>query len=223
MKLLFEKQPTPAAACTILPACDVPSCEYRPCRMCRRARPRICLRWRENELSRHYTELAEQTYGVNDGFYPSGLLHHEIQPQSQRGSWPPCRALPAIHPLQPEDDRAGLPGGARIWRSNICAQITGMDAHDLPAGRGRARRVHRPDADQSLSSRHREIERGPTLSCRIPPTAPTRPAPAMAGFHGGQHSVQRRTAASTWRRCGQAVGRGHRRPDAHQPQHRGPV
>ena len=65
MKLLFERS-HPGRRCTILPACDVPTCEIDPA-LCREQVPHLP-QMSENELSRHYTELAKQTSGVNDGF-----------------------------------------------------------------------------------------------------------------------------------------------------------
>ena len=38
----------------------------------------------ELTLVRHYTALSKKAFGVDDGFYPLGSMHHEIQPQNQR-------------------------------------------------------------------------------------------------------------------------------------------
>lgn len=57
MKLLFERS-HPGRRCTILPACDVPTCEIDPA-LCREQAPHLP-QMSENELSRHYTELANR-------------------------------------------------------------------------------------------------------------------------------------------------------------------
>ena len=38
---------------------------------------------RKNEVSRHYTELAGEVYGVNNGFLSAGFLYHEIQSKDE--------------------------------------------------------------------------------------------------------------------------------------------
>ena len=90
------------------------------------------------------------------------------------------------------------------WRCSYLAEkllceITGMDAHDLPARGGRARRVYRTAADQGLSSVHRDDAKRTKII--VPDSAHgTNPASRHhGGLHGGQHALQRRTAAWTWK------------------------
>ena len=67
MKLIFERS-VPGRSSALLPACDVPECPM-PEDFARRQAlhlPEVA----EIDLSRHYTELAGQVFGVNDGFYP---------------------------------------------------------------------------------------------------------------------------------------------------------
>lgn len=67
MKLIFERGGK-GQNCTILPKCDVPELSLEtPARKKELYLPQVC----ENEISRHYTELAKQVYGINHGFYPS--------------------------------------------------------------------------------------------------------------------------------------------------------
>ena len=88
MQLLFERSHT-GRRCTILPACDV-AVELPDASLCRAQAPHLPS-LSENEISRHYTELAKQTHGVNDGFYPLGSCTMKLPPspvllQSTRSS-----------------------------------------------------------------------------------------------------------------------------------------
>lgn len=122
MKLLFERS-HPGRRCTILPACDVPTCEIDPA-LCREQAPHLP-QMSENELSRHYTELAKQTYGVNDGFYPLGSCTMKYNPKVNDQ----IAALPgfaSIHPLQPEETVQGCLEALDLAAQYLC-EITGMD------------------------------------------------------------------------------------------------
>ena len=79
----------------------------------------------ENELSRHYTELAKQTHGVNDGFYPLGSCTMKYNPKVNESA----AALPGfakIHPLQPEETVQGCLEVLKTAEEELC-EITGMD------------------------------------------------------------------------------------------------
>ena len=65
MKLLFERSRSGRGS-TLLPACDVPVTQF-DAGLLRSAAPRLP-EIAEVDLGRHYTELAKQTHGVNDGF-----------------------------------------------------------------------------------------------------------------------------------------------------------
>ena len=69
MKLLFERS-RPGRGQDLLPVCDVPEVSYGE-DLLRGSAPRLP-EISEVDLGRHYTELAKQTHGVNDGFYPLG-------------------------------------------------------------------------------------------------------------------------------------------------------
>ena len=132
------------------------------------------------DLGRHYTELAKQTHGVNDGFYPLGSCTMKYNPRINEE----MAALPGLyrrlHPLQPVETVQGCAGGAAATAERLLCEITGMDAHDLPARRRRPRGVHRPAAHQGLSP-----DRGDTARTKIlvPDSAHgTNPASAS---HGG--------------------------------------
>ncbi|MBQ9620352.1 MAG: aminomethyl-transferring glycine dehydrogenase subunit GcvPB, partial [Atopobiaceae bacterium] len=97
MKLLFERS-TPGHRHTLMPEPDV-SAPALPEALLRTTRPHLP-EISEIELGRHYTELAKQTHGVNDGFYPLGSCTMKYNPRVNEGT----ASLPGftdIHPLQP--------------------------------------------------------------------------------------------------------------------------
>lgn len=67
MKLIFEKG-AEGRGLGLISECDVPGIRLSPAHA-RRQKPRLP-HLSENEISRHYTELAKRAHGVNDGFYP---------------------------------------------------------------------------------------------------------------------------------------------------------
>ena len=102
MKLIFERSKE-GRRTQYLPKCDVPV-RY-PLSPAREKAPGLaCLS--ETETDRHYTQLAKQTYGVNDGFYPLGSCTMKYNPQinEEMASLP---GFTRIHPLQEEDTVQG--------------------------------------------------------------------------------------------------------------------
>lgn len=81
--LIFEKS-RPGRGCDLLPASDVEI--YLPEEKDKREQPLHLPELSEGELSRHYTELAKKSHGVNDGFYPLGSICR-IYSQWGRGKW----------------------------------------------------------------------------------------------------------------------------------------
>ena len=69
MKLLFEKS-IKGRGNAILPPCDVE--EFSLPENLRRTEPLNLPEMAQTDISRHYTELAKRTHGVNCGFYPLG-------------------------------------------------------------------------------------------------------------------------------------------------------
>ncbi len=177
MKLLFERS-HPGRRCTILPACDVPTCEIDPA-LCREQAPHLP-QMSENELSRHYTELAKQTYGVNDGFYPLGSCTMKYNPKVNDQ----IAALPGfanIHPLQPEETVQGCLEALDLASKYLC-EITGMDdmtfqpaagAHGELTGLMLIKKYHQANGHEGR------------VNILVPDSAHgTNPASAtMAGFH----------------------------------------
>lgn len=123
MQLLFERSHC-GRGCSLLPASDVP-CAPLDDSLCRTQAPHLP-QLSENELSRHYTELAEQTHGVNNGFYPLGSCTMKYNPKINEE----IAALPGftkIHPLQPEATAQGCLETLCL-ADRYFSEITGMDA-----------------------------------------------------------------------------------------------
>jgi glycine dehydrogenase subunit 2 len=120
--LIFEKS-RPGRGCSTLPPCDV---EIRlpgekDARELELHMPEIS----ESELSRHYTELAKKSHGVNDGFYPLGSCTMKYNPKINED----MAALPGfteIHPLQPAHTVQGCLEVLKLMEKYLC-EIAGMD------------------------------------------------------------------------------------------------
>ena len=177
MKLLFERS-HPGRRCTILPACDVPTCEIDPA-LCREQAPHLP-QMSENELSRHYTELAKQTYGVNDGFYPLGSCTMKYNPKINDQ----IAALPGfanIHPLQPEETVQGCLQVLDLAAKYLC-EITGMDGMTFQPAAG----AHGELTGLMLIKKYHQANgHEGRVNILVPDSAHgTNPASAtMAGFH----------------------------------------
>ena len=122
MKLIFEKS-VENRACTILPKCDVT--ETRLNDNLRRQSPLELPQLSETDVSRHYTELCKNVYGVNDGFYPLGSCTMKYNPRidEQAAS---LEGFANIHPLAPEKSTQGCREVLALARDYLC-EITGMD------------------------------------------------------------------------------------------------
>ena len=106
MKLIFERGKE-GQGCTLLPPSDVPEVMLDvPKRKKQLHLPHVS----ENELSRHYTELAKQVHGVNDGFYPLGSCTMKYNPKVMNG--------PQRFPVLQESIRSsrGIPY-RDVWKS----------------------------------------------------------------------------------------------------------
>lgn len=121
MKLIFERSVN-GRHCQILPPSDVPYVMPE----CTRALPLRLPEVSENDISRHYTELAKATHGVNDGCYPLGSCTMKYNPKinEELASLP---GFTAIHPLQPEHTVQGAMKVLFQAEQALC-EITGMDA-----------------------------------------------------------------------------------------------
>ena len=97
MKLLFELS-RDNRKMDLIPPCEVETVQYDEnlLRQDKLNLPQVS----EVDLSRHYTELAKQAHGVNDGFYPLGSCTMKYNPRidEEAASQP---GFTQIHPLQP--------------------------------------------------------------------------------------------------------------------------
>ena len=120
--LVFEKSRAERGM-SMLPACDVEI--KKPGEKDARQKELHLPQMSENDLSRHYTELAKKSHGVNDGFYPLGSCTMKYNPKINED----MAALPGftqIHPLQPEHSVQGCLEVLKKSEEYLC-EITGMD------------------------------------------------------------------------------------------------
>ncbi len=176
MKLLFERS-VDGRRQSVFPELDVPEVAFDES-LLRGKAPRLP-QMAEVDLGRHYTELAGQTHGVNDGFYPLGSCTMKYNPRVNEQ----VAALPGftdIHPLQPVETAQGC---LRTMHEleGMLAEICGMDAMTLQPAAG----AHGEYTGLLLIRAH-HLANGDTARTKIivPDSAHgTNPASAvMAGF-----------------------------------------
>lgn len=129
--LLFDKS-REGRGCAILPECDVPV--VLPQEKDARKQPLHMPALSEPELSRHYTELAHKTRGVNDGFYPLGSCTMKYNPRVNE-QIAALEGFNQIHPLQPQDTVQGCMEVMALAEKYLC-EITGMDHMTLQPAAG---------------------------------------------------------------------------------------
>lgn len=122
MKLLFEKS-YEGRGNIIFPENDVE--EVLPDSPLREEELRLP-EMSENEICRHYSELARRTHGVNDGFYPLGSCTMKHNPKIGEKVASDPRFV-NIHPLQPVETTEGCREVLSRAEKYLC-EITGMDA-----------------------------------------------------------------------------------------------
>ncbi|MDR2246224.1 MAG: aminomethyl-transferring glycine dehydrogenase subunit GcvPB [Treponema sp.] len=131
MKLIFEKS-REGLGCGILPPRDVPAAPL-PAYMARKKPARLpCLD--ENQLSRHYSALANRVFGINDGFYPLGSCTMKYNPKVNE-ELAGLAGFTDIHPLQPEHTVQGCRKLLDLAAGYLC-EITGMDAVNFQPAAG---------------------------------------------------------------------------------------
>lgn len=176
MKLLFERSRAGRGS-DLLPACDVPVVTYDQ-GLLRAEAPRLP-EMAEVDLSRHYTELAKQTHGVNDGFYPLGSCTMKYNPRvNEEAAAQP--GFTQLHPLQPVETVQGALEVIHTAETMLC-EITGMDSMTFQPAAG----AHGEYTGLLLIRKYHQ-RRGDTARTKIivPDSAHgTNPASAtMAGF-----------------------------------------
>lgn len=131
MKLIFEKSTAGRKNC-YLPPLDVEAVEI-PKEMQRGAKlnlPEIS----ENDISRHYTDLATNTQGVNKGFYPLGSCTMKYNPKINE-EMASLDNFTQIHPLQPIHTVQGSLEVLYKAEEYLC-EITGMDSFTMMPAAG---------------------------------------------------------------------------------------
>lgn len=177
MKLIFEIG-APGRGMDYLPACDVPESPL-PDKKNLRKKALHLPELSEVELTRHYTRLAKQAFGVNSGFYPLGSCTMKYNPRINEA----VAALPgfsAVHPLQPKETVQGSHEVLKTAEKLLC-EVTGMDAMSFQPAAG----AHGEFTGLLLIKKYHEL-RGDTKRTKIivPDSAHgTNPASAtMADF-----------------------------------------
>lgn len=130
MKLIFERGKEGQGS-ALLPECDVP--EFQP-DVPKREKELHLPHVSENELSRHYTELAKQVHGVNDGFYPLGSCTMKYNPKVNEEA-AALLGFKKIHPLQPLHTVQGCLEVLKRAEELLC-EITGMDSMTMQPAAG---------------------------------------------------------------------------------------
>ena len=131
MKLIYEKS-EPGRRASSLPQPDLPAGEI-PEELRRSAPPRLP-EVAEPEVVRHFTALADRTFGVDTGFYPLGscTMKHNPRVNERVVNLPGFRDL---HPLQEEEASQGAL--ELMWRlQEILAEIVGLPAVSLQPAAG---------------------------------------------------------------------------------------
>jgi len=121
MNLIFEESRS-GRGCSILPPCDTP--EVPLTEECSRKKRLHLPQIAECDISRHYTALAKQAFGVNDGFYPLGSCTMKYNPKINEEA---AALFANIHPLQPAHTVQGCLEVLSLSEKYLC-EITGMDA-----------------------------------------------------------------------------------------------
>lgn len=131
MKLIFEKS-NPGRGCDLLPECDVPM--IKPSEKFVRKSKLHLPQVSETEISRHYTQLMNRSFGINNGFYPLGSCTMKYNPKVNEEA----AKLPGfakIHPLQPQSTIQGCLEVMKLTEESLC-EITGMAAMDFQPAAG---------------------------------------------------------------------------------------
>ncbi len=123
MKLIFE-QGRPGRGTQLFPPLDVEMALPPETFLRHQSLDLPCLS--ENELSRHYTQLADNTFGVNNGFYPLGSCTMKYNPKVNE-QLAALEEFAGVHPLQPVNAAQGCLRVLLLAERYLC-EITGMDA-----------------------------------------------------------------------------------------------
>lgn len=131
MELLFERSHAGRMQ-SLIPECDVTPVSFDNAllRQTKINLPELG----EVDLSRHYTELAKQTHGVNDGFYPLGSCTMKYNPRVNE-ELASLEGFAKVHPLQDEADMQGCME-VIFEAEKLLTEITGMDEMTMQPAAG---------------------------------------------------------------------------------------
>jgi glycine dehydrogenase subunit 2 len=88
----------------------------------------------ENEVVRHYTNLSQMNFGVDNGLYPLGSCTMKYNPKYADV----LASMPTVSDVHPFEDEEGVQGSLRLLyelERSLCA-ISGMDAVSLQPAAG---------------------------------------------------------------------------------------
>jgi len=131
VKLIYERS-QPGRRASSLPRPDVPRAEV-PDELRRQHAPRLP-EISEPELVRHFTALADRTFGIDTGFYPLGSCTMKHNPRVDER----VVNLPGFRDLHPHQEEDGAQGALELmWRlQEILAEIVGLPAVSLQPAAG---------------------------------------------------------------------------------------
>jgi glycine dehydrogenase subunit 2 len=131
VKLIFEKSKAGRRAGKV-PRPDLPVPEI-PAEL-RRGHPPRLPELAEPEIVRHFTALADRTFGVDTGFYPLGSCTMKHNPRVNER----VVALPGFRDLHPLQEEEGAQGALELmWRlQEILAEVCGLEAVSLQPAAG---------------------------------------------------------------------------------------
>ena len=129
--LVFEKS-RPGRGISALPKCDVEQYTLPDDDM--RIADLHLPEMAEVDLSRHYTELAKKSHGVNDGFYPLGSCTMKYNPRVNEIT-ASFTEFTQVHPLQPVETAQGCMQVIKETEEAL-AEITGMSNFTLQPAAG---------------------------------------------------------------------------------------
>jgi glycine cleavage system P protein (glycine dehydrogenase) subunit 2 len=131
MKLIYEKS-KPGRRASTLPRADLPAAEVSE--ELRRSSPPRLPEISEPELLRHFTALADRTFGVDTGFYPLGSCTMKHNPRVNER----VVSLPGFRDLHPHQEEEASQGALELmWRlQEMLAEIAGLPAVSLQPAAG---------------------------------------------------------------------------------------
>jgi glycine cleavage system P protein (glycine dehydrogenase) subunit 2 len=132
MQLIYERS-SPGRRAGSLPKPDGVATPELPVGLRREHPPRLP-EVSEPELVRHFTALADRTFGIDTGFYPLGSCTMKHNPRVNER----VVALPGFRDLHPLQEEEGAQGALELmWRlQEILAEVAGLPAVTLQPAAG---------------------------------------------------------------------------------------